>query len=268
MSLIRAMKSDWIKTKKTPFRYTVILVPILFPLLILAYISNYKIDYTFQIKVYSIYFETVGISLPMIAAILTGTNIMGEESAGEFRRLITSPISRTTIYLSKLLMLILITIIDMFVAIGILLVGIKFIYHGVNIQYEMFLEGTLLVSIGALFLYGLYLIISINFGLGPTIAIGAGGTLWGALLQTGMGDSIWKFVPWAWSGRLGALPCLVLTDLAKFKNLEAIQGYDDVMKNVYVTEMYSGVPIALISFIVITVLGVLWFKRWEGRKVY
>lgn len=268
MTLIRAIKSDWIKTKRTPFRYTVMLVPILFPLLMLAYISTYKTDYTFQIRVYSTYFETVGISLPMIAAILTGINIMGEESAGEFRGLITSPISRTTIYLSKLFMLILITIIDMFVATGILLLGMKFFYHGVNIQSGMFLEGTLLVSIGALFLYGLYLIISIDFGIGPTIAIGIGGTLWGTLLQTGIGDRIWQFIPWAWSGRLGILPCLVLTDFAKFKNLDAVQGYDDVLKRLYVTEMYEGVPIALISFAVITILGVLWFKRWEGRKVH
>ncbi|SFC47231.1 lantibiotic immunity ABC transporter MutG family permease subunit [Clostridium uliginosum] len=263
MYLIRAMRSDWIKTKKTAFRYIVILVPILFPLLVLTYISNYKLDYTFQIRVYSLYFETVGIAITMIAAILTGINIMGEESAGEFRGLRTSPISRTTIYLSKLLMLILITVIDMFVAIGILLLGMKFSYHGANIQYGMFLEGTLFTTIGALFLYGLYLIISINFGIGPTMVIGTGGTLWAVLFQTGMGDRMWQFVPWAWSGRLGTLPIAMLSGFTKFHNMD-----DNFVKNLYITEMYKGMPIALISFVVISVIGVLWFKRWEGRKIH
>lgn len=268
ISLIRAMKSDWMKTKKTAFKYIVIIVPILFPIIVLTYISNYKIDYSFQIRVYDLYFEAVGIGITMIAAILTGINIMGEESAGEFRRLIASPISRTTIYLSKLAMIVLITIIDMFVATGILLVGMKIFYSSANIQCEIFLEGTLFTTIGVLFLYGLYLIISINWGIGPTIAIGAGGTLWSALMQTGMGDRMRQFVPWAWSSTLGILPIYKLSGFGKFKNLDSVQGYDDVLKSLYATEMYKGVPIAIISFAVITILGVLWFKRWEGRKVH
>lgn len=267
-SLIRTMKSDWMKTKRTAFRYIVTLGPIIFPIMILAYISNYALDYAFQLRVYNIYFSIVGIALPMLVAILTGINIMGEENAGDFRGLITNPISRITIYLSKLFMLLLITVIDMLISTGILLIGMKIISKGMNIEYGIFLQGTLFTIVGSLFLYGLYLIISIGFGIGPTIAIGAGGAIWGALLQTGLGDGIWKFVPWSWSGRLGILPYAMMPGYAKFFNIDNIQGFNGIIKNAFNEEMWKGMPMAIISFIAILIGGLLWFEGWEGRKIH
>lgn len=260
MDLMRAIISNWIKTKRTAFRYIVLLVPILFPALVLSYISVYKIDYTFQIKVYNLYFETIALGLTLMEGLLTALNIMGEESSGDFRALLASPLPRNTIYFGKLFMIILITIIDMFVSVGILLIGIKFIYKGAYIQYGPFLQGTLFTTIGVLFLYGFYLIISINFGMGHTIAITAGGTILGALMQTGMGDRIWQFIPWSWSGRIGILP------IAKLKGAVDSRYGDSTM--IMMKEFYKGMPILIISFLVICIIGALWFKKWEGRKSY
>ncbi|KYH35492.1 ABC-2 family transporter protein [Clostridium tepidiprofundi DSM 19306] len=261
MFLIRTMISEWMKTKRTVFRYVVLLVPILFSMLILAYISVYKIDYTFQIKVYGTYFSTIGMGLTMMAGILTALNIIVEDSAGEFRRLLLVPLSRNTIYLGKLFMIILVTIVDMFVSVGVLLLGIKILYPTANIQYGVFLEGTFFTILGSLFLYGLYLIISINFGVGSTISLAVGGAVLGAILQTGMGDRVWQFVPWAWSGRIGTMPVYTLKGFSKFKNVNG-----NFLKSIFEKEMIKGIPIAIVSFLIICVIGVMWFKRWEGRK--
>lgn len=262
MNLMRAIISEWMKTKRTAFRYIVLLVPILFSISVLAYISVYKIDYTFQIKVYGLYFAVISIGLTMLTGILTTLNIMGEDSAGEFRRMLIVPLPRNTIYLGKLFMLILITIIDMFVSIGILLLGIKFLYPGADIQYEMFLQGTIFTIIASLFLYGLYLIISIKFGIGLTMLITAGGTVLGALMQTGMGDNMWKFIPWAWSSRIGIIPVYNLEGFAKFQNIN-----NSFLQNTFTEVITKGIPIAVVSFLIICIIGVAWFKNWEGRKI-
>lgn len=261
MDLMRSIISEWMKTKRTAFRYIVVLVPILFSILVLAYISVYKIDYTFQIKVYELYFETIGIGLLMIAGILTVINVMGEDSAGEFRRLLIVPLSRNTIYLGKLFMIILITIIDMLVSVGILLIGIKFIYPGAYIQYGVFLEGTIFTTIASLFLYGLYLIISMQFGIGLTMQITVGGTVLGALMQTGLGDKVWQFIPWAWPSRIGIMPVCKFEGLTKFYNVNNV-----FLKKSFIEEVTKGMPIAVISFLIICIIGVIWFKKWEGIK--
>lgn len=262
MNLMRAIKSEWMKTKRTAFRCIVLLVPILFSILVLAYISVFKIDYTFQIKVYEIYFETISTGLTMMAGILTTLNIMGEDSAGEFRRMLIVPLSRNTIYIGKLFMLILITIIDMFASTAILLLGIKFLYPGVNIEYGIFLQGTLFTIIASLFLYGLYLILSIKFGIGLTMLITAGGTVLGALMQTGMGDrGVWTFIPWAWSGRLGIIPVYNLEVFSKFGNVD-----NSLLQNAFTEVITKAMPIVVVSFLIICIVGVVWFKKWEGVK--
>lgn len=261
MNLMRAIKSEWMKTKRTAFRCIVLLVPILFSILFLAYISVFKIDYTFQIKVYESYFVIISTGLTMLAGILTTLNIMGEDSAGEFRRMLIVPLSRNTIYIGKLFMLILITIIDMFASTAILLLGIKFLYPGVNIEYGIFLQGTLFTIIASLFLYGLYLILSIKFGIGLTMLITAGGTVLGALMQTGMGDRVWTFIPWAWSARIGMMPGYNLEGFAKFGNIN-----NSLLQNAFTEEITKAMPIAVVSFLIICIVGVVWFKKWEGVK--
>ena len=262
MNLMRTIISEWMKTKRTAFRCIVLLVPILFSISVLAYISVFKIDYTFQIKVYEIYFVTISTGLTMMAGILTTLNIMGEDSAGEFRRMLIVPLSRNTIYIGKLFMLILITIIDMFASTAILLLGIKFLYPGVNIEYGIFLQGTLFTIIASLFLYGLYLILSIKFGIGLTMLITAGGTVLGALMQTGMGDNMWKFIPWAWSGRLGIIPVYNLEGFAKFQNIN-----NSLLQNTFTEVITKAIPIAVVSFLIICIVGVVWFENWEGEKI-
>lgn len=261
MDLIRAIISNWMKTKRTAFRYIVVLLPILFSISFVAYIYFYKIDYTFQIRVYTLYFSVISAGLPMMAGILTVLNIMGEDSAGEFKRLLIVPLSRNTIYLGKLFMIILITIVDMFVSVGILLLGIKFVYPEAYIQYGVFLQGTLFTTIASLFLYGLYLIMSMRFGIGLTMQITVGGTLLGALMQTGMGDKVWKFIPWAWPGRLGIIPIFNLEGYETLKNVDS-----SILKKLFIEVLSQGMPIAIISFLVICIIGMLWFKNWEGLK--
>lgn len=261
MDLLRVISAEWMKTKRTAFRYIVLLVPIIYPILVLAYISVYKIDYTFQIKVYGLYFETIGIGLTLIVGILTTLNVMGEDLAGEFRRMLAVSLSRNTIYLGKLFMLILITIIDMFISTGILILGIKFLYPEVIIQEGIFLQGTIFTIIGALSLYGLYLILSMKYGIGFTMLITTGGTVLGALLQTGLGDKVWEFIPWAWPSRIAGIFMYKLNGFAQFRNLES-----SFLQNQFTEVVNKGILASIASFFIICIIGVMWFKKWEGIK--
>lgn len=268
MNFIGQMNSEWLKTKRTAFRYIVLITPIVFPLLILTYASHYKVDSLWQIRVYGIYFTFLGIALPMKTAILTGLNIMQEEGASNFIGLLTEPLAKERLYLGKLTILLIITIIDMLISTGILLLAMKWIYKVENINYGIFIQGTLLIIVSVLFLYGLYLIISFAFGIGPTVSIAIGGGVWGMLLQTGLGDEIWQFVPWAWAGRLSILPCLKFENYSKLNGTENIDGIDIIIRNMFTTEISKGLPIAIVTFILITIMGMVWFSKWEGKKTH
>jgi len=60
----------------------------------------------------------------------------------------------------------------------------------------------LLLIVSTVILYLLHLVIAFLFDSGATIGLGIFEVLVSALLLTGLGDSIWQFVPAAWPARL------------------------------------------------------------------
>lgn len=65
-----------------------------------------------------------------------------------------------------------------------------------------FLEAGAWLAAGSVTLYFIYFLISCIFGMGASILIGGAGLLMTALMNTGLGDVIWKYNPWAWGIRL------------------------------------------------------------------
>lgn len=256
MSILNKISSDWMRTKHTPIRIMVYFSPIIYPILMLWYSSFSRGSELWQLNIHSIFSQGLGLLLPMVVALLTTLVVQQEEQAASFIGLLAEPVSRKSIYVSKLLMVIFITIIDLLLATAIFLVGMKFVLHIENIYYIKFFESALLLALGTLFLYGFHLIVAFMFGVGPNIVIGSIGLIAAGLMATGLGDGIWQYIPWAWPIRLGGMIGATFPEYS----------YSSVIANYFNSELLKGVVPAVVLFILVLIIGSLWFERWEGRK--
>lgn len=99
-------------------------------------------------------------------------------------------------------------------------------------------------------LYLLHLFIAFLFGSGATIGLGIFEVLVSALLLTGLGDSIWQFVPAAWPARLmGTL-------------FEMLQ-YPD-QNPIFAQQILLWLKVAFPTTLLGLFISLLWFDRWQG----
>mgnify|MGYP001770230732 FL=1 len=261
MSFLHVLSSEWLKTRRTTIRLIVFVTPIIYPIFMLWYFSRYNDPSFWQVKIYGGFFEVLSVSLPIIISLLTGLIAYQEEKSGSFMNVLTGPVSRVKFYFGKLSLLIFAAIADIFLATFLMLLGMRYILNIENVHYDLFLQGALLSLVGSLILFSLHLLISFAFGMGASIAIGGGGFLVSAIIgATVVGDKIWQYIPWAWTVRLSQVPMLLMLNVKHAFGME--------LSDLYFQELMKGIIPASICFILVTLLGLVWFNRWEGGKSY
>lgn len=232
------MHADFLKLRKTSFFILHLGIPLLGILLFFVY----KLATPYEADPFTVnYYQVLTLIYPLIATwmctIVTDQEV---EAGGGFYMLMT--ISRSKTLLSKLIFLV-------FMGLGACLlagVGFKLLLGITSIDSRMPLmksiELILLVWICSFFQYFLHIWLGLRFGRNVNFAVGTVELLLGALLLTGLGETIWFFFPCAWGMRI--LPIAA-----------------------------NGRMLPKLFFIaaVIETLGMLiflfWqFKRWEGRK--
>lgn len=240
MSLLRNIYSDWMKTKNTPIRLIIYIVPVVYASLLLWYTSRISTPK----YIYGVFFQLMSVCFPIAESLLCALVCKLEEDAGGFNNMLGA-YSRITAYLSKFLMIVLITIFVVIESTILLLVGMKFILHISNIQYIQFLSGTCLSVLGCLFLIELHLVLSFAFGLGASMAVGGAGFLAAAMIGGSIaGENIWIYFPWSWSIRLSSM----------------IEYYNE--------QIIFSCSIVTIVTTSLLLLSIIWFSRWEGKKAY
>lgn len=261
--MMRILLAEWLKTKRTSMRWITFLVPVLFSSLIVWYFSMRGVTDNIQISIFQGFFETwSALVIPVGVGLLSGLMIHQEEMAGSFNGLLGSRTSRSSLFIGKLLMLILLTTLSTMLATVTLVVGLSYVAH-IPVSLPVFIAAMVMVVISTLPLLAFHLLISFAWGMGPSIGIGGGGLLLGALMATSLGDTVWQYIPWGWPVRLSMLPGFYLFYLPgmELPPLEISSGF-------VVHEAIKGIIHATIFFIIMVVGGVLWFNKWEGRKIY
>jgi len=257
MGLIRMLGADWMKTKRTPIRLIAYITPIAYSICMIMYNKNNKL----QIQNYDTFFNAMAIILPIGIALISALICEQEENAGNFNGLLSIPASRTKIYISKLITLILIITIDIIVSTIMMVGGLRFILHMESIDYKIFLQGSLFISFASIALCSLDLLISFMFGMGASIGIGAMGVLIAAILgATPVGDKVWEIIPWTYPARIGLLPGVFINGVYIPTSTTASEYFN--------VQFQKGILSIGIFFILITALGIIWFERWEGKKSY
>ncbi|WP_024620678.1 lantibiotic immunity ABC transporter MutG family permease subunit [Metaclostridioides mangenotii] len=243
--LYRCLKSDFYKLRHTSVLKLHIVIPVAISFIFLMYFktTNYKIS-----TMVSAYLEVVAVGFPLIISIMTSLVVDQEEGAGQFQVLLASTKKKSVTFLSKLTLLICLAIISVVISVGIFGIGIK----GMSIYF--YIKSVLYLVVSNIFIYILHLILSLKFGKGASIGVGLVGTLTSALMLTGLGQKIWSCTPWAWGGR--------------FSDYIVLQEVDRNLVSIVSAEIKRGLIPMCVLTVLILIFSTLWFKGWEGRKVY
>jgi len=127
---------------------------------------------------------------------------------------------------------------------------IVFIRPEFSLPLSTTLRMALLVWGCAFFEYLFHTWLGLRFGRNVSFAVAAVEILFAALMLTGLGETIWFFVPSAWGVRLVSL-------LSRY-----LKGGDTAT----VSAMQLGALMAVILTLLMLVFLFLWFRRWEGRE--
>lgn len=186
---------------------------------------------------------------PILIGILAGITGEQEQEAGNYQ-IIRKSTHRGMNFLAKAMYLI--GILTFFVVFSMLLlyVSIWCIYKPENYTLIPALKTTLIFIVGSLFLVPFQLWISIYLGMGASIGIGILGTIFVSYISSFpmLEEQLWRVIPWIWT---------LKTTTLYFENISlSVQGVN----------LPLDLAIQFVSFVLLLIGVVLWFKNWEGKS--
>ncbi len=110
----------------------------------------------------------------------------------------------------------------------------------------------IIISITLFCIYIILFMFGLSFGKSASIGVGIVGSLISALMLTGLGDKVWKFIPWAWGVRFVDFYFLKYIDYTTYSYL--------------IGEIRIGKMCAIIISVILFVYSLIWFNFWECTK--
>ena len=242
----RSFLADLWKMKGTSVILAHILIPVIISMVFLLYyvFSPWNIS----TKVTAFY-QAIGAGFPALIGIFTASVMEQEQNAGSFQNMLSLPNKRTA-FLSKLSLLLFLGLCS------VLLTAIVFGFGfacmtGNHIGYmHICLQAALVLWVSSIPLYIWQMILAFQFGKGVSVSVGILASLTSALMLTGLGDYIWKFLLVSWTGRI---PYTYL----KFVLGEAGAGKD----------FLTGMSVYCVVTVISMICYLIWTLHWEGSKV-
>lgn len=261
--MMSILMSEWVKTKRTAVRWMTLLVPIMFALAGVAYVSmrrNLEEIYIFQ----GFFTAWNALVIPLAISILAAFLVQEEELAGNFTGYLSTSLPRKSLYIGKFLMLFFCSMFSTVIALIIFFIGMSIVSPETINGWVMFIFAMFLGLFGTLPLLALHLWLSFAWGTGMSIGVGMGGLVAAAVIgTTALGDKFWMFIPWAWPSRLAKLPGSYLGFTSGMTMPPA-----EISSGAVLQQLIIGTLAVIISLIIFYVGGIIWFNNWEGRKHY
>lgn len=257
--------AEWMKTKRTMVRWITFFLPLFLAGCIIGYITLRGAGKDFPMTTFQIFFETWTIFvIPMGVGILAGYVVHQEELAGSFNAFLSVSFSRNKLYLAKYLPICITIMISTFLATIAFGIGITLIFPELSKMWLFFLIGAILAVIGTLPILAIHLWLSFAWGMGASIGVGICGLLMAAFIGgTGLGNSIWQFIPWA-------LPVRLVKNLSPYLQFSADMTTPPplVSSGWAVHQFFIGMTSVGCYLFIALLGGMVWFSKWEGRKYY
>lgn len=243
--LIRCLHADFQKTKRLPIRKAHILIPIGIAIVFLTY--YFFAPWNAYSKVEA-YFQVLGIGFPFLIGLFSVILSEQEQIAGNFYEMLSAS-KRLPIFISKLLLLILLGTFSIMLASFIFGIGYFYILKQQVVAISFYGKAAFILLGSSIFLYTFHIFLALRLNKGVSIGVGIIESLVSALLLTGIGDSVWRYVPCAWSTRF------VTYALASTSGLQVFRG-----------EYKVAILFCAISTLSILILYGSWAYRWEGQN--
>ena len=147
------------------------------------------------------YLEVVACIWPFLTGLVCGMAAEMEAEAG-YQILLLLPPGRCRGITAKWLGLLILGLGAVLLAI----LGFGILYRlllpgGDVFSLDLYVREALVIWLGQIPVYLIHLFLSIRLGKAASISAGAGGMILACLMLTGMGEGIWMYLPWAFSGR-------------------------------------------------------------------
>ncbi len=248
MAMLRLLRAELLKTKRTPFLLTHLIVPIIISGIFLAYYTYSPWGFNDRVTAY---LQAVACGFPIIIGLVCAMAAEQEANAGHFQEMLTASKTKIIAFLSKLLLLLLFSFGAILLSMGIFSVGFIELLHEDTFGYQFYFIAGCILFVSFAFLYILHFFISLQFGKGASIGLGIVGSLMVALLLTGLGNGIWSFIPYGWGGHFVSLWEMKASGL----DLSTVE-----------IGLQEGIIASVCGTLLALVLSCLWFWKWEGRK--
>lgn len=245
--MLYCIKSDFYKLIHSKILYLHILIPILGIVVFCGYYSYSILDENNKVLIFS---QVVSIAFPFLIALIITMLYEEEVNAGNFQLILSTPYSNIISHLSKILtMAILGSISSLCTILGF---GIVFRSMGyVHYSLTMYVQLSCLIFISNFLLYFIQYIIAFTFGNGCSLGFGIIGLLLSALLSLGLGNLIWRFIPFGWGIRISSYYLYQKMGIVVHMNMKE--------------KILNYITIFVIAIVII--LGfIIWGHVWQGLK--
>lgn len=237
--------ADWIKMKKTPVMTAHILIPIVMSGLFLAYYAVSGWSETSKIMAF---FQAMGVGYPILIGIFAASTAEQEQNAGECQNLLTLRSKRIAL-ISKVLIFLMLGLFAVMPTVLVFGGGFKWMTDS-KVKMAVYVAAGLIMWCSAIPLYIWQMFLAFRFGKAAAIGAGIICGLISALMLTGMGMVIWKYVPAAWTARI---PDTFLS--AVFGDVSAFG------------EMQRVIPVYCVFTVLSMLYYVIWASHWEGHRI-
>lgn len=246
--MLRLLRAEFLKTKRTPFLFIHLLVPIILSCLFLAYYSYFPWNFNDKI---SVYFQTLVCGFPIIISLVCAMVAEQEAVAGHFQEMLTATKIKILAFVSKLFLLLIFGFGALLVSVGIFSLGSIEMLKENQFDYKFYLIGVCILFGSQVLLYIFHFIVSLHFSKGASIGLGIVGALLTALLLTGLGDGIWMYIPYGWGG--------------KFIQVWSLKA-SGIELSLVETGLQTGIITSICATLLALIMSCIWFCYWEGRK--
>ncbi|ENQ3105665.1 ABC-2 type transport system permease protein [Bacillus sp. 491mf] len=247
--LSRVLRADFLKMKHTVFFWIHIVMPIIGIALFLGY---YSFSNFASINKASGYIQVLSITFPLLISIVSSFVVEQEALAGNFTELLSTEYGRRKAFISKVCLLLICGFCSTILAVFGFAAGFHFLLGQNELPLSFYVEISFVLFGCQIFMYLFHLFLNFRFSKGASIGVGIMESLLAALMYTGLGDVIWKYMPCAWGMRLSNSFFTYRLNPDSFHAL--------------LVDIQMGVVICICSTIIAFVISLIWFSYYEGRK--
>ncbi|HDX9588320.1 TPA: lantibiotic immunity ABC transporter MutG family permease subunit [Bacillus pseudomycoides] len=247
--LPRVLKADFLKMKGTIFFWIHMAMPIIGIVLFLSYYSFSKVD---SISKVPVYIQALSMAFPLLISVVCSFVVEQESLAGNFTELLSTEYGKRKAFISKVCLLLICGFCSTILAVFGFAAGFHFLLGQNELPLSFYFEISFVLFGCQIFMYLFHLFLNFRFSKGASIGVGIMESLLAALMLTGMGEVIWKYIPCAWGMRLS--------------NSFFIYKLNPDLFHALPVDTQMGVVMCICSTIIVLVMSIIWFSFYEGRK--